>query len=78
MKKIILLLGITLLCGCENDSTSINMSPEGSIPFVDVTHFEYKNHQYIKFLDGYAASSSVCGVVHDPDCKYCNVKEYEN
>lgn len=72
MKKILFLLGIVLLCSCERN-TSVGVSPEGSIPFEFITHFEYKNHQYIKFLDnnGY---SSIGGVVHDPDCKYCNKK----
>lgn len=76
MRKVLLLLGIILLYGCENDSTSIHMSPEGNIPFATITHFEYKGHQYIKFrTDGY--DQSIGGVVHDPDCKYCYKKGYE-
>lgn len=76
MRKIILLLGIVLLCGCEEHETYTYVSPEGSIPFAHVTHFEYRNHQYIKFETA-GINSAIGGVVHDPDCKYCNIKEHE-
>lgn len=72
MKKILFLLGIVLLCGCEHN-TSVGISPEGSTPFEFITHFEYKNHQYIKFETN-GLDSRIGGVVHDPDCKYCNKK----
>lgn len=76
MRKMILLFCVTLLYGCKGDETSIYVNPEGSIPFANVTHFEYENHQYIKFrADG--ATISTGGVVHNPDCKYCNIKGYD-
>lgn len=72
MKTIIFLFGILVLCSCENNTnTSIGISSEGSIPFKFITHFEYKNHQYIKFETS-GVESAIGGVVHDPDCKYCN------
>lgn len=72
MKKIIFLLGVILLGGCDYN-TSIGISPEGNTPFDFITHFEYKNHQYIKFRTS-NSGSAIGGVVHDPDCKYCNKK----
>lgn len=73
MRKIILLLGVALLCGCEDKKTSVGVSQGGVIPFDFVTHFEYQNHQYIKFRSS-NFDSAIGGVVHDPDCKYCNKK----
>ena len=46
------------------------------IPFNEVTHFEYHRHEYIKFYEAFGNASNA-GVVHDPDCKYCNIKEHE-
>ena len=45
-------------------------TPDGIIPFDNATHFKYKNHQYIKFVEG-SGQYKISGVVHDPDCKYC-------
>lgn len=73
MKKVLFLLSLIFLCGCEDSSTTVGINKEGVIPFASITHFEYNNHQYIKF-DEFQGSSSVGGVVHDPDCKYCNKK----
>lgn len=70
MRKIFLLLIITLLCGCER---SIEITQDNKIPFRYIIHFEYKGHQYIEFRSS-KASTSASGVVHDPDCKYCNKK----
>lgn len=72
MKKILFLLVVVSLYSCEYN-TSVGISPEGSVPFDFITHFEYKNHQYIKFSSS-QSSSATGGVVHDPDCKYCNKK----
>lgn len=68
MRKIIILLGLALLCGCEDPGVEVTNSPDNTIPFDFVTHFEYKNHQYIKFRTS-KNTSSIGGVVHDPDCK---------
>lgn len=76
MKQIIILLGLVLLCGCTEQETEIDISPKDGIPFYFVTHFEYRNHQYIKFRTSYGGAA-VGGVVHDPDCEYCNIKEHE-
>lgn len=70
MKTIIFLFGILVLYSCENH-TSIYVKPEGDIPFAAITHFEYKGHQYIKFVTE-GVQSAIGGVVHDPNCKYCN------
>ena len=64
-----------LLCSCGERPTTVGISKEGVIPFKSVTHFEYNNHQYIKFREPNGHSSSVGGVVHDPDCKYCNKEQ---
>ena len=71
MKKVLFLLSLVLLCSCVEPPTTVGISKEEVIPFESITHFEYNNHQYIKFreLNGHF---SVGGVVHDPDCKYCN------
>lgn len=45
-------------------------APDGIIPFDNAVHFKYKNHQYIKFVEGFG-QYKISGVVHDPDCKYC-------
>lgn len=45
-------------------------APDGIIPFDNAVHFKYKNHQYIKFVEGFG-KYKISGVVHDPDCKYC-------
>lgn len=68
MRKIIFLLGLVFLCGCTDRGVDINTSSDNTIPFSSVTHFEYRNHQYIKFVTG-GINSAVGGVVHDPDCK---------
>lgn len=68
MRKIIFLLGLVFLCGCTNQEVKIETSPVNTIPFSSVTHFEYKNHQYIKFRTS-RTREAVGGVVHDPDCK---------
>lgn len=73
MRKVLFLLSLILLCGCEESSTTVEVSSEGHIPFESITHFEYNSHQYIKFMK-YSGRSSVGGVVHDPNCKYCNKK----
>lgn len=43
-------------------------APDGIIPFDNAVHFKYKNHQYIKFVEGFG-QYKISGVVHDPDCK---------
>lgn len=48
----------------------LRRSPDGIIPFDNAVHFKYKNHQYIKFVEGFG-QYKISGVVHDPDCKYC-------
>lgn len=73
MRKVLFLLSLILLCGCEDSSTTVGISKEGVIPFARITHFEYNNHQYIKFRSS-DFDSAIGGVVHDPDCKYCNNK----
>lgn len=76
MRKIIFLLGLVFLCGCKDQGVNIGITPDNTVPFGFVTHFEYKNHQYIKFRTT-MSTASIGGVVHDPDCKYCNIKEHE-
>lgn len=72
MKKLtIISLGLALLCSCSRPTLEATKSvPDGIIPFDAVIHFQYKNHYYIKFTEGYERFRT-SGVVHDPDCKYC-------
>lgn len=73
MKRlVIVLLGLTLLCSCgpTPESRAAISAPDGILPFDNAVHFKYKNHQYIKFVEG-SAQYRTSGVVHDPDCKYC-------
>lgn len=73
MKRlVIVLLGLMLLysCGPVPESKATMSAPDGIIPFGNVVHFRYKNHQYIKFVEGFG-QYKISGVVHDPDCKYC-------
>jgi hypothetical protein len=73
MKRlVIVLLGLTLLysCGPVPESKATMSAPDGIIPFDNAVHFKYKNHQYIKFVEG-SGQYKISGVVHDPDCKYC-------
>lgn len=74
MKRLLIVLfGLMLLSSCvepirESDAT--RFQNPGTVPFSRAIHFEYKNHEYIKF-DENAGKSSVGGVVHNPECKYC-------
>lgn len=67
---IIMLLGLLCSCGPTSEQSAMRNIQDGFIPFDDAMHFKYKNHQYIKFTEG-SGQSEICGVVHDPDCKYC-------
>lgn len=76
MRKIGFLLSLVLLCSCGQPHSEIEAERvlmEGMIPFSDAIHFEYHKHEYIKFYE-VAGNSTNAGVVHDPDCKYCNRK----
>ena len=68
MKRLVIVLLGLYSCGPESKVTM--SAPDGIIPFDNAVHFKYKNHQYIKFTEGYERSRT-SGVVHDPDCKYC-------
>lgn len=71
MKRlVIVLLGLMLLYSCGPESKTTMSAPDGIIPFDNAVHFKYKNHQYIKFVEGFG-KYKISGVVHDPDCKYC-------
>lgn len=73
MKRlVIVLLGLMLLYSCSPvpESKTTMSAPDGIIPFDNAVHFKYKNHQYIKFVEGFR-QYKISGVVHDPDCKYC-------
>lgn len=73
MKRLVIVLsGLMLLCSCgpTYESKAMRSVPDGIIPFDGATHFKYKNHQYIKFVEGFG-QYKISGVVHDPDCKYC-------
>lgn len=70
-------LGALLINSC--DSTVIQ---EGSTQtkykrnyakFEIIKEFTYKNHDYIMFQTG-GLNSSVAGIVHNPECEYCNGK----
>lgn len=71
MKRlVIVLLGLMLLYSCGPESKATMSAPDEIIPFDNAVHFKYKNHQYIKFVEGFG-QYKISGVVHDPDCKYC-------
>lgn len=72
MKKLVIIsLGLLFSCsGPTSELEATRNTKDGLIPFNTATHFNYKNHQYIKFTEG-IDRSRVAGVVHDPDCKYC-------
>ncbi len=36
-----------------------------------INEFTYKNHDYIMFKTG-GMNSATAGIVHNPECKYCN------
>lgn len=63
MKRLVIVLLGLYSCGPESKATM--SAPDGIIPAV---HFKYKNHQYIKFVEGFG-QYKISGVVHDPDCK---------
>lgn len=48
-------LGLMLLysCGPVPESKATMSAPDGTIPFDNAVHFKYKNHQYIKFVEGF-------------------------
>lgn len=66
---IIILLGILSSCsGPTNElEAKVNTNNE-NIPFDKIIHFEYKNHQYIKFVEKWP-TCEIVGIVHDPNCK---------
>lgn len=66
--KELTIISLGLLFSCSGP-TSRN-TRDGIIPFDAAVYFKYKNHQYIKFTEGFGNYQAV-GVVHDPDCKYC-------
>lgn len=73
MRTTIIIMLLGLLCSCKGptgEQSAMRNIQDGFIPFDDAMHFKYKNHQYIKFTDGFG-QYEICGVVHDPDCKYC-------
>lgn len=73
MKKILLLFLIILLSSCYKpvkEEEATRTVSEGVIPFNEAIHFEYKNHEYIKFYESLGNLTN-SGVVHNPDCKYC-------
>lgn len=73
MKKILLLFLIISLSSCLKSTKIENINDttlKGEIPFNNVIHFEYQNHEYIKFYYNYY-NVSHSSVVHNPDCKYC-------
>lgn len=72
MKIAILILTIVLattLCSCYKQVEVENSSIIGEIAITHVVHFEYKNHEYIRFIN--RNTPYISGYVHDPDCKYC-------
>lgn len=73
MRTTITIMMLGLLCSCGSPTNELDAGrniPDGIIPFDEAVHFKYKGHQYIKFTGGYG-QYKICGVVHDPDCKYC-------
>lgn len=56
------LLSIILVSSFSINPNGTNSRVTSKVPFLNVTHYKYKNHDYIKF-----GSSPV----HDPDCKFC-------
>lgn len=65
MKRlVIVLLGLWSSTRVKNDYERSRRE------FDNAVHFKYKNHQYIKFVEGFG-QYKISGVVHDPDCKYC-------
>lgn len=85
MKKLVVLFGIALLCGCttdiqdnytvDNDNNAIiyNTFEDAFKHHHKVNRFYENGHTYIMFTNkvGYRG---YMGVVHDPDCKKCNNK----
>lgn len=62
---------IALLCwftSCIEETIVNDLRGTEDKVFSRICHFEYKSHEYIIFSGG-LGSSSVLGVVHDPDCK---------
>lgn len=64
MKLLLVLIGLVSMCSC--DSEPIVRSSEGTGPFSEVTHFNYKGHDYIGFF-----TLNHSGIVHNPECKKC-------
>lgn len=61
MKKIIFALTVLMLASCEPDKLE-----NGKCPFMYITEFTYKGHEYIDFHENNKA-----GVVHNQECKKC-------
>lgn len=78
MEKLLLIILVLYCTSCHNGQTEVKYlgkeSPKDLIPFDRVTHFEYKEHKYIKFEETYG-NASVGGVVHDPDCWCSKIKD---
>ena len=78
MKKILFIFVLALLCSCEKSNEKPHIEYDGkkieqvnihqNVPFDQVYEWTYKGHEYIGF-DGYRR----LGVVHNPDCKKCNL-----
>lgn len=68
MKNIIFALTILILASCKSESRQPiqDKLEEGKCPFMYITEFTYKGHDYIAFQQHYQA-----GIVHNPECKKC-------
>lgn len=78
--KAVLIKHLSIECGdileifLSVDKNKYSTGAKDLIPFDRVTHFEYKEHKYIKFEETYG-NASVGGVVHDPDCWCSKIKD---
>lgn len=88
-KKLLILCSLILFIGCVKIEEGSKGIPRSSNNFykvsridtdfdvrygeIDIYKFEFDQHEYLFFNQGYGKSrSSAC--VHNPDCKYCKNK----
>lgn len=64
---IIVVIGLVIWLGVY----SVNMNDVSNSDNYEVVEFTHKNHDYM-FVKIGLGNERIGGLVHDPDCKFCN------
>lgn len=63
----LVIIGLTIWLGVS----SVKMNDISNCDNYEVVEFTHKNHDYI-FVKIGKGNERIGGLVHDPDCKFCN------